>query len=95
MPAKAKKMRKTQSVRAALTFPVARVHRMLRSVYSGRLRVSKGAGTYLTAVLEYMSAELLEIAGNCCRDMKQKRLTPRHLQLSIRMDEEMNKVVCS
>ncbi|XP_004693351.1 PREDICTED: histone H2A type 1-A [Condylura cristata] len=89
--AKAHAKAKSRSSRAGLQFPVGRIHRLLRK---GNYAERIGAGTpvYLAAVLEYLTAEILELAGNAYRD-KKMRVIPRHLQLAIRNDEELNKLL--
>ena len=81
-----------RSARAGLQFPVGRIHRLLRKGNYAQ-RVGAGAPVYLAAVLEYLGAEILELAGNAARDNKKTRIIPRHLQLAIRNDEELNKLL--
>lgn len=83
---------KSRSSRAGLQFPVGRVHRFLRKGNYAE-RVGSGAPVYLAAVLEYLSAEILELAGNAARDNKKSRIIPRHLQLAVRNDEELNRLL--
>ena len=59
----------SRSARAGLQFPVGRVSRFLRKGRYGA-RVGGGAPVYLSAVLEYLAAEILELAGNAARDNK-------------------------
>ncbi|XP_063292186.1 histone H2A-like [Pelobates fuscus] len=90
--AKIRAKTRTRSSRAGLQFPVGRVHRLLRKGHYSK-RVGAGAPVYLAAVLEYLTAEVLELAGNAARDNKKTRIIPRHLQLAVRNDEELNKLL--
>ncbi|CBJ33203.1 histone protein [Ectocarpus siliculosus] len=82
----------TRSAKAGLQFPVGRVGRFLKKgKYASR--VGAGAPVYLAAVLEYLTAEVLELAGNAARDNKKARIIPRHIQLAVRNDEELNKLL--
>ena len=89
---KAKAAKKSRSSRAGLQFPVGRIHRLLRKGNYAK-RVGAGAPVYLGAVMEYLTAEILELAGNAARDNKKSRIIPRHLQLAIRNDEELNRLL--
>ena len=81
----------SRSSKAGLQFPVGSVARFLRK---GRYapRVGAGSSVYLAAILEYLTAEILELAGNAARDNKKTRIIPRHIQLAVRNDEELNKL---
>ncbi|KAJ6591702.1 histone H2A [Mycena vulgaris] len=84
--------RESSSSKAGLVFPVGRIHRLVKKAHYSR-RVSTGAAVYLAAVLEYLTAELLELGGNCAKDNRRVRIIPRHLLLSIRNDAELDQLL--
>ena len=56
----------SRSSRAGLQFPVGRIARFLKKgKYADR--IGAGAPVYLAAVMEYLAAEVLELAGNAAR----------------------------
>jgi len=83
----------SRSARAGVQFPVGRCHRYIKKYISADMRVGGTAGVYVAAVMEYLAAEVLELAGNVAKDQKTKRITPRHLQLAIRGDDELDGLI--
>ncbi|XP_058830909.1 histone H2A-beta, sperm-like [Topomyia yanbarensis] len=86
------KSRRSRSSRAELRFPVGRIHRLLKKGNYAN-RIGAGASVYLTAVMEYIATEILELAGNNARDARKVRIIPRHLMMAIEFDAELRQVL--
>ncbi|KIY64649.1 histone-fold-containing protein [Cylindrobasidium torrendii FP15055 ss-10] len=68
----------SRSSKAGLQFPVCLIHRHLHEENFVD-HISAGAPIYLAAVLEYLTAEILELAGNVARDNDKERIAPKHI----------------
>jgi len=89
-----KKDRISKSYKSGLTFPVGRVHRLIITKGAQR-RIGAETPIYLAAVLEYLAAEIVELAGNASTNNKTKRITPRHVFLAISNDNELSQLFAS
>ena len=81
------KKKKSRTERSGLTFPVGRLHSYLKS--DAKMRIGATTAVYISAILEYIAAEILEMAGNAARDNKVKRVNPRFIFLAIQNDKEV------
>jgi len=79
----------SQSKLSNLIFPVARVKNIMKKYSLNGIRISQNSSIFLTAVLEQITAKILEQSAAISRDDKKTRITPRHLLLSMHNDEEL------
>ena len=77
----------SKTKRAGLVFPVPRITKQLKRLHKGRTGVS--SGIYLAAIMEYLTAEIAELASNEAKKEKRVRIIPKHIRQAIRNDEEL------
>ena len=66
-----------------MAFPVGRIGRYIKR-NAIKLRVTADAPVFLAAALEYLCAEVLEVAGFKCLKLGNKIIKPSHIELTIR-----------
>lgn len=71
----------SRASKAGLQFPVGRIHRYLKMRTQNNIRVGAKAAIYTSAILEYLVAEVLELAGNASKDLKVKKMFWRSTNL--------------
>ena len=77
------------TAKCGLNLPVPRIAGMLKTNKYAH-RIGKGAAVYMTAVLEYIIHEILEIAVEVLKVKKKMRINPSHISAAIKQDEELN-----
>lgn len=76
--------------KAELIFPVGKIRRKMKDMGVSK-RVSEDAPVFMSAILETLAFDILELAGYACRDGQKWRILPRHIQIAITKDEELSK----
>ena len=77
--------------KAQLSFPVRRMQKQMRSQTNAK--VTKAGAIAYAAAIEYLMAEVVELCGEKATAAKRKTVKPRDIQLAIRCDEELQKLV--
>ncbi|OMJ75437.1 hypothetical protein SteCoe_25404 [Stentor coeruleus] len=84
--------------RVGLLFPISKIWNTMRRKNYARI-ISQKSSVTVAAVLEYLTAEVIELSGDITKDQNKKNrpniLRPRHINLGIRMDKELNELVGS
>ena len=80
----------SNSKRAGITFPVGRIHRLLKKKYTGP--VTQTAAVYMAGVLEYLTRELSDVASEAARTDDRKCISARSIYLGIRNDSELTRL---
>jgi len=96
----AKGAAKRKKLQGDLIFPVRRMKlnlnhamgnkRKFKNKMGDGRKVTTPSAVFMTAVVEYLTAEVLELSGEVAKNMKKQRIVPRHILAAIRMDEELN-----
>ncbi|CAF0971612.1 unnamed protein product [Brachionus calyciflorus] len=89
---KSKGPRRTKSQKSGLFFPVTNLLKRLKKS-NPHFLIPAAAAVLISAVLEYLTAEVLELSGNVSIQLKKKRIIPRHIFLAIKNDEELDKLL--
>jgi len=85
------KQLRSKSQKAGLVMPVKRLYDALKKGrYAPKVRVE--AAVVMSATLEYLVAEVLELAGNCSKFMKKRRIIPHHIQMTFLHDSELGEL---
>ncbi|KAM6151495.1 histone H2A-like 3 [Rhynchocyon petersi] len=82
----------SRSARAELQFPVSRVDRFLRDRnYAQRLRPS--SPVFFTGILEYLMANVLELAGEEAHNHHRIRITPEHVEKAVGSNTQLSRLL--
>jgi histone H2A len=78
--------------KAGIIFSPSVSEKFLRNFGNSKIMVTSLAPIYLSAVLEYLTFELLDLASDYVHNNKRVRITIRDIEIVVRNDSEFNKL---
>ena len=75
----------------SIQFPPTRIRKIIADTC--KQKIGATASVYCAAVVEYIIAEILNLAGNSTTDKKRKVVSSHDLYMGINQDEELHKLV--
>ena len=88
-PPSAASRKRAKSYRAGLIFPVSRIKKKFKQA-TVKLKPRLNGMIYLTAVMEYLVAELLDSSGQVTKELNKRIITPSFIVTAIYMDSEFH-----
>lgn len=82
----------SESFKSGLIFSTSRIHNIATNLIHKDLHLGKGANIYLTAVIEYIVSEILDLARVNTRDSNRKRVTSTDIARAIKNDPNLNEI---
>lgn len=56
-------------------------------------RIALSGAIYTAAAIEYLVAEIIELAGDCTKENMRALIIPRHIMLAIQNDQELKELL--
>ncbi|KAB1253670.1 Histone H2A-Bbd type 2/3 [Camelus dromedarius] len=72
----------SRTTRAELSFSVSHMERLLREGHYAQ-RLSSTAPVFMAAIIQYLAAKVLELAGNEAHNSSRRRITPELVDLAV------------
>lgn len=84
--------RQSKSQKAGIHFPVTRLIKKFKKSNS-RMTIPCKSGVMIAAVVEYLTAEVLELSGYVSHEQKRKLISPRDIFLAVKNDQELDQLL--
>jgi histone H2A len=83
---------KSKNKKANIFFPIDRIIRQLKKEHPEK-RISDLSGVFMSAVLEYLTSEILDLSGSVAQEENKKLISPHHILVAIKEDPELVKLL--
>jgi len=65
---------------------------IIDKIFKNEIKISNSSKIFISAVLEYLTFEILDLSIIFCKDDNRSRITIRDIQIAVKTDNELNKL---